>query len=154
MKKVRLLVDSIKETKQLAQRLAKRLKGSEVICLIGDLGSGKTYFTKFLVEALGVKGEEIVSPTFVYWRKYKGAKFNINHFDFYRISSEDEIEDIGFEEALYEDNTVTIIEWADRIRSHLPDKRLEIYIKELGEEKREFVLGAFGEGYGELVNSK
>ena len=159
MKKI-VKANSLEETKKLATNLAKQLKGGEIICLIGDLGVGKTYFTKFLAEALGIKQDDVVSPTFVYWRQHKGRNLNIHHFDFYRfdISTDpaqiaQELGDIGIEEAFGDESAVTIIEWADRIQGFLPEERLEIHIENEGDFEREFTFKMLGAKYKKLVIS-
>jgi tRNA threonylcarbamoyladenosine biosynthesis protein TsaE len=151
MKEIKLTVKSIGGTSKLASQIAKNLKGGEVICLIGELGVGKTYFVKSFAEALGILGEEVISPTFVYWRKHKGDKFMLNHFDFYRIENNRDIHEIGLEEAFEEKNAVTIIEWADRAAEILPGDRLEIHIKYLGESERQIILQVYGEKYDYLI---
>jgi len=151
MKEIKLIVKSIGETSKLASQIAKNLKGSEVICLIGELGVGKTYFVKFFAEALGIPGEEVISPTFVYWRKHEGEKFKLNHFDFYRIENHRDIREIGLEEAFEEKKAVTIIDWADRVTEMLPEDRLEIHIKYLGESERQIILQVYGEKYNYLI---
>jgi tRNA threonylcarbamoyladenosine biosynthesis protein TsaE len=135
--------NSLDDTKEFAQKLASTLKKGTVICLFGELGSGKTYFTKYLCEALGVDPNLVVSPTFVYWREYQGKKFKINHFDFYRIGDSSDINGIGFEEALEDSDSVTIIEWADRVTKLLPKERIEIKIKILDDQKRVFEISRF-----------
>ncbi|MBR4745365.1 MAG: tRNA (adenosine(37)-N6)-threonylcarbamoyltransferase complex ATPase subunit type 1 TsaE, partial [Clostridia bacterium] len=74
------IVDNVKQTEELAKTFAKTLRGGERILLNGDLGAGKTTFTKFLAKALGVK-EDVTSPTFTILKSYKGKKFQLNHFD-------------------------------------------------------------------------
>jgi len=139
VKEENVIVTSLRQTKEFAQKFAQKLKGGDVICLIGNLGSGKTYLTKFIAETLGVEEKEIISPTFVYYRKHKGKKFTVNHFDFYRIEDEFEAESIALDDALSKD-TITFIEWADKIPSLLPQERITIKIKNLGGEKREFLI--------------
>lgn len=151
MKDFKIIVNSKEDTKRFAEKLAKNLEGGEIICLIGDLGAGKTYFTKYLAEALGIDPENIISPTFIYWRKHKGKKLNLNHFDFYRIDEESEAGGIGFEEAVEDEDAVTVIEWADKIKSLLPEERIEIYIEELEKEKRKFEVKMIGERYKKLL---
>jgi len=140
MRELKFKVDSLGETKELACQIASNLKGGEVICLLGELGVGKTYFVKFFAEALGVKVEKVISPTFVYWRKHKGVIFELNHFDFYRLDKEEDVGDIGLHEAIENKEEVTIIEWADRVMSYLPGERLEIHIELLGERERQFII--------------
>ncbi|MBU0975503.1 MAG: tRNA (adenosine(37)-N6)-threonylcarbamoyltransferase complex ATPase subunit type 1 TsaE [Patescibacteria group bacterium] len=151
MKEISLTIDSLGKTSELAEKIAAKVKGGEVICLIGDLGVGKTYFVKFFAQALGIESEDVISPTFVYWRKHKGKDFKLNHFDFYRIESDEEVEDIGIEEALEEGNAVIVIEWADRIEKLLPKDRLEIHITYLGETERGLRLKAFGKRSEKII---
>jgi tRNA threonylcarbamoyladenosine biosynthesis protein TsaE len=151
MKNISLQVNSLGETSHLASQIAKNIKGGEVICLVGELGVGKTYFIKFFCEALGVKGEDVISPTFVYWKKHKGTNFKINHFDFYRIADEKEVEDIGFADVLDQKDAVAVIEWADKIRSYLPKARLEIEITFLGQTEREIDLKTLGDKCDHLL---
>lgn len=145
MRSISLQVNSLGETSKLASQIAQNVKGGEVICLMGELGVGKTYFIKFFCGALGVKGEEVISPTFVYWRKHEGTKFKVNHFDFYRVVNDEEVEDIGLEDAFGQKDAVTVIEWADKIRSYLPEARLEIQIGFLGETERQIDLRTLGD---------
>lgn len=134
----KIISKSLKGTKKFAYQIAADLKGGEVICLYGELGTGKTHFTKYLGEAMGISASEILSPTFVYWRKHEGDEFLLNHFDFYRIEKVAEVDNIGFEEAVYDDNAISVIEWADRVTPLLPKERIEIFIKKLPDGKRQF----------------
>ncbi len=131
------------ETIALAEKLAVELNGGELIVFDGDLGAGKTFFTGALCEALGVDRKKVSSPTFVIMKKYSG-KFDIYHWDFYRISSVDELYIADFPEYLKAENSVTIVEWADMFRecweSHRPI--IEIKIKfGIGENEREISIG-------------
>jgi tRNA threonylcarbamoyladenosine biosynthesis protein TsaE len=152
MGEIKALVKNLEETNELANKIGRQLRGGEVICLIGELGAGKTYFTKFLAGALGIESNNVVSPTFVYWRIHKGKNLILNHFDFYRVESlEDfDMETIGLADALNDEGAVTVIEWADKIEPYLPEERLDIHIKRLEEEKREFVIRPIGDKYQEL----
>ena len=100
---------SVESTFALAKRLADTLEGGEVILLNGDLGAGKTTFTKGLAVALGIEGE-VTSPTFTIMNVYEDGKFKLNHLDMYRIENEDELYELGVEDAMT-DETVTVIEW-------------------------------------------
>lgn len=142
MSELKFKVNSLGQTKRLAHQIASNLKGGEVLCLMGELGVGKTYFVKFFAEALGIKGEEVISPTFVYWRKHEGTNFRLNHFDFYRLDNADEMDDIGLDEALGEKKSVSIIEWADRVQERLPGDRVDICIEFLGESERQFKISS------------
>ena len=101
---------SVKETEALAAELASKLKGGEVILLNGQLGAGKTAFTKGLAKAFGIK-ENVTSPTFTIMKEYNGEKFNLCHFDMYRIESPEELAELGLRELLYDDKNVCVIEW-------------------------------------------
>ena len=100
---------SIDDTFTLAKRLADTLEGGEIILLNGDLGAGKTTFTKGLAKALGIDGD-ITSPTFTIMNVYEDGKFKLNHLDMYRIENEDELYELGVEDAMT-DGTITVIEW-------------------------------------------
>jgi tRNA threonylcarbamoyladenosine biosynthesis protein TsaE len=104
-------------TKLLADRLAKLLKGTETLALTGNLGSGKTAFTKMLGHALGVK-QTITSPTFTVHRRYKyGSNHHLSHFDAYRLKAGD-LSNMEFEDLLHHD--LVVVEWADLARKSLP----------------------------------
>ncbi|MBN2015280.1 tRNA (adenosine(37)-N6)-threonylcarbamoyltransferase complex ATPase subunit type 1 TsaE [Candidatus Dojkabacteria bacterium] len=153
MKKISLKINSLGKTSRLASQIAANLKGGEVICLVGELGVGKTHFVKFFAEALGVGIEEVISPTFVYWKKHVGNKFKLNHFDFYRITDENEVESTGLTDAFGEKDAVTIIEWADRVTPHLPHDRLEIRMMYLGRIERQIDIEVIGDKYDYLLDN-
>ena len=131
------------ETIALAEKLAANLRGGELIVFDGDLGAGKTFFTGAMCEALGVDRKKDSSPTFVIMKKYSG-KFDIYHWDFYRISSIDELYIADFPEYLKAENSVTIVEWADMFKecweAHRPMIRIEIKFG-IGENEREISIG-------------
>ena len=112
-----------------------------VICLNGDLGSGKTMFTKGFAHAMGI--DEITSPTFTIIKEYVG-ELPLYHMDVYRL--EDSHEDIGIEE-YFDKGGVTIIEWADMIKDILPEERLDIKIKIADDNTRILILKPHGEKY-------
>ncbi len=119
---------SPEQTKKLAGELALELKRGDVVALIGELGAGKTVFTRGLCHALGSKNQ-VNSPTFTLVNIYSG-KFMINHVDCYRLDDPSEFEDLD-PESLLEPEGITIIEWAEKIESYLPDNywRVEIQLK-------------------------
>ena len=104
-----MVVKNLKETKKLAKKFIKSLKGGEVILFNGDLGAGKTTFTQFCFKCLGVK-EPVTSPTFTIVREYKTKKFDLYHFDMYRVSDEEELYELGLNDYLFM-NGVCVIEW-------------------------------------------
>lgn len=126
---------STKETQEVAEKIAGMLQTGDVLALYGDLGSGKTTFTAYLVHSLGLEAR-VQSPTFVIARKYHGGKNEIevvNHLDLYRLGSIEEVEDLGLEEMFTEKNAITIIEWPEIAEVLLPNsvKTLEFtYIDE------------------------
>ncbi|MBQ9915098.1 MAG: tRNA (adenosine(37)-N6)-threonylcarbamoyltransferase complex ATPase subunit type 1 TsaE [Clostridia bacterium] len=126
------------ETLALAETFADRLLGGEVICLRGDLGAGKTVFSKGLCKALGVT-EHVSSPTFCLVNEYEGERFPIYHFDLYRIEDPDELYEIGFSE-FTEGAGVAIIEWPQRAEEMLPAKRIEVSIDRDGDDRRKVTV--------------
>jgi len=123
--------NSTQETKELAEKLAENIKSGMTLALYGDLGSGKTTFTRFLVEALG-QDSRVQSPTFVVARKYG----NINHIDLYRLTTKEEVEDIGIEEFLADESAINIIEWPELAEAFLPKDTVSIYFEYVDDEKR------------------
>jgi tRNA threonylcarbamoyladenosine biosynthesis protein TsaE len=121
------------ETKNVGVELGKKLRGGEVIIFFGDLGAGKTAFTKGLCEGLGIDAE-VTSPTFSLVNEYKGAK-NLCHFDMYRIETEEELESIGFYDYLQDENVIAI-EWAENVLDFLPEWDYEIHIEKNSTNER------------------
>lgn len=128
-----VLTHSASETAEAARLLAATLRGGEVILLSGELGAGKTTFTKGLAEGLGIKST-VQSPTFTIIKEYTGEKFKLYHIDMYRISDESELSELGLEDC-FADNAVTVIEW-NRMPDIPKDKIIKISIKRLGDDDR------------------
>ncbi|MBA3046890.1 tRNA (adenosine(37)-N6)-threonylcarbamoyltransferase complex ATPase subunit type 1 TsaE [Patescibacteria group bacterium] len=131
---------SEKQTFNLAKKIAKDIKGGEIIGLTGNLGAGKTIFTKGLAAGLGIK-QTVNSPTFVLMKVYqirnqKSEIKNLIHIDAYRIKHEQDIIAIGAQEYFARPDSVTIIEWADKIKKILPKKTRFVNIKNKGGDKR------------------
>ncbi len=121
----------------------RRPRGA-LFCLFGDLGSGKTKLTQGIAAGLSVPDTYVVtSPTFTYVNEYPG-RLPLYHIDLYRISSADELSDLGWEEYLETDGIV-VIEWAERADRWLPDERIEMYITITGADERRFDITFFGE---------
>lgn len=131
---MKFLSHSAEETFAFAKRVADKLKGGEIILLNGDLGAGKTTFTKGLARALGVK-ETVTSPTFTYVKEYDG-RLTLYHFDMYRVSDADEVYELGLEEYFYKGGVV-VVEWNkfDDVRNPII-----INVKSLGGNIREFEI--------------
>ena len=141
-------VNSIEETTKLGKELGKILNPGDIICLTGDLGTGKTHITKGISEGLGIT-DNITSPTFTIVNEYNSGRLKLYHFDVYRVSDPDEIYAIGFDDYIFGDG-VSIIEWANYIEEILPKDYLHIYItKDLskGENYRKITITPYGEKY-------
>jgi tRNA threonylcarbamoyladenosine biosynthesis protein TsaE len=129
----------------LAKKLGLYVKSGDVLVLIGDLGTGKTTFTKEFAKSLGIS-DNIKSPTFNYVLEYYGGKFPLYHFDMYRISDPMEVYEIGYEDYIRGEG-ISVIEWGDLIQSELPDEYIKIlfeYTDGLDENKRYVTLSYVG----------
>ena len=129
------------DTVELAQNIESEKFPGMVICLYGDLGSGKTVFAKAFGHAMGIEG--VTSSTFNIIKEYNG-ELPLYHMDVYRVN--DNVENLGIEE-YFDKGGVTIIEWADLIKDYLPEERLDIKFKVIDENTRVLVLTPHGEVY-------
>jgi tRNA threonylcarbamoyladenosine biosynthesis protein TsaE len=116
----------LSEVKSFAASLAKQLHGSEILALVGDLGSGKTTFAQALAKALGVK-QKVLSPTFIVLQEFPtkrqtktGKLITLVHLDLYRTKNFRELKALGLDQIWGQPQTITVIEWADKIKKHLP----------------------------------
>ena len=132
---VKLISHSADETEQIGEKIAKKLHGTEVIALFGGLGMGKTAFTRGLARALGVD-DGVSSPTFALVNEYSG-KYNIYHFDMYRVNSWDDLYSTGFFD--YIDNGILVIEWSENIENALPPEYIRITM-EKGDDENERII--------------
>ena len=123
---VKIYLENEEKTREIGSKLGELLTPKSVICLIGDLGAGKTTMTQSLARALGVD-DYITSPTFTIVNEYKNEKVNIYHFDVYRLSDIDEFYAIGGEE--YFSKGICIIEWGEIIEESLPKHYTKITIE-------------------------
>lgn len=134
-----MITKSAEETIMAGEKLGKKLVEGDIVALSGNLGSGKTTFTKGIGKGLGVKNpRHINSPTFVLIKEYAG-KIPLYHLDLYRLDGLKEIENIAIEEYIYAKG-VTVIEWAEKIKCILPEKHISVKFKVAGEDKREVVI--------------
>jgi len=131
------------------RNLARRLRPGDIVCLSGELGSGKTTFVKGVARGLGIAGEKVNSPTFVLLNIYDG-RCPLYHFDFYRLESSAEIQAVGCEEFLYGDG-ISLIEWADKMGTQLPAERLDVFFQHQGHKRRTLEFRSIGRRYGDLV---
>ncbi len=137
------------ETLEIAQNIESEKFSNMVICLIGELGSGKTMFVKGFAQALGLE-ENITSPTFNLVKEYLNGEMPLYHMDVYRM--EGLTENIGIED-YFTKNGVSIIEWADMIEDLLPEERLEIEFRVLNENTRILYFKPYGKQYEDLCNA-
>ncbi|WP_153017227.1 tRNA (adenosine(37)-N6)-threonylcarbamoyltransferase complex ATPase subunit type 1 TsaE [Alkalihalobacillus trypoxylicola] len=139
MKTKTIETHSPEETMQWAEKIAKQLFPGAVLTLEGDLGAGKTHFTKGIAKGLGVK-RVVNSPTFTIIKEYSG-RLPLYHMDVYRL--DDQFEEIGLEDYFYGQG-VTVVEWASKIRPQLPKERLDIEIFRTGDTTRNIILSPIG----------
>jgi len=130
--------DSPKLTQEFAAELASTLNGGEVIAFRGDLGAGKTCFTRGLAKGLEYNGE-VTSPTFALINEYLGGRLPIFHFDMYRISSWEELYSSGFFDYI-EEGGVVVAEWSENIENALPENTIYVEIEKCGENSRKITV--------------
>lgn len=140
---ITIKINELKDTEKLAKIISENFRNKILVTLNGDLGAGKTTFTKFFAKKCGIN-EPITSPTFNILKEYEIInKTKFYHIDAYRLENSEE--DLGFEEIFYEDN-ICVIEWAEFIEDFLPHERLEINIK-CNYNNREVTINGIGELY-------
>lgn len=139
-----------KDTEKLAKKIAQFLKPQDIILLDGDLGAGKTTFTKGLALGLGIK-KNVKSPTFTIVREYHEGRLPLYHMDVYRLEDAS-ADDIGLDEYFNGDG-VSVVEWSQFIDDELPNEYLIIHIikDEQNDDQRKIVIEAKGERYQELL---
>ena len=140
---------SEKETIEIAQNLESEKFPNMVICLEGDLGSGKTVFTKGFAQALGIE-ETVTSPTFNIIKEYPNGELPLYHMDVYRLDGK--VDDLGIED-YYTRGGVTIIEWSDMIKDYLPEERLYIKFKVIDEDTRTLTFIPHGRAYEDICEA-
>lgn len=138
------------DTMELAQNIESEKFPNMVICLKGELGSGKTVFVKGFASSLGID-ENITSPTFTLVKEYQTGEMPLYHMDVYRLEDGDD-GSIGLTD-YFSKGGVTIIEWSDIIKDSLPDERLEIKFKVIDEETRVITLIPYGQDYEDVVSA-
>ena len=141
---------SADQTRKLGERLGALARAGDVFCLEGDLGAGKTCFVQGLGRGLKIPSA-IHSPTFILANEHRGGRLPLYHLDVYRMRGAGEAMGIGIDDYLFGDG-VCVIEWAEKIRAALPDERLWITFRHLGENERGLMFHADGARYQELLN--
>lgn len=149
---MKVITESVNQTLRLGRKIAKSLQKGDIICLFGELGSGKTVLTKGIAQGLGIKRNNIISPSFVLIRSYLRAKLPLYHFDLYRLKIPKDILDLGYQEYIYDD-AVTVIEWADRLGYLLPPEYLKVELFIRPDSQRLFKFSGIGKRYKELLRS-
>ncbi len=126
---------SVEDTEKFAEEFSKKLSGTEIIALYGDLGAGKTSFTRGLAKGLEVE-DSVTSPTFAIVNEYSGI-YPLYHFDMYRIENWNDLESIGFFD--YINNGIIIIEWSENIEGALPSEIIKIFIDKTENENERII---------------
>ncbi len=140
MNDAEVLTASAQETIDFAKCFARSLKPGDVLCLEGPLGSGKTTFVKGLAQGLGLKrSERVKSPTFVLMHVYK-SKIPLYHFDCYRLSSTEELENIGFEDFVNDAKAISCVEWAGKAKGLIPSHASHIHFEILDAVRRRITV--------------
>ncbi len=131
--------ESAVETEQLGCRLAQKLQGGEIVAYTGDLGAGKTAFTRGIAKGLGIT-ERVTSPTFTIVNEYEGGRLPLFHFDMYRLASSDELYDIGWEDYLAR-NGVCAVEWSEIVADAIEGDVISVDIQnECGNNHRSITI--------------
>lgn len=147
MNEYKITTSSEEETLEIAQNIEAEKFPNMVITLNGDLGSGKTVFTKGLAHAMGI--DDVTSPTFNIIKEYEG-ELPLYHMDLYRV--EDNVDNLGLDE-YFTKGGIVVIEWADMISDRLPKDRLDVKIKIVDENTRVLVITPYGEKYEQLCEA-
>jgi len=138
------ITNTVEETIELGKKIGRGLKPGDIVCIDGDLGSGKTHLTKGIALGLDID-EHITSPTFNIVNEYEG-RIKLYHFDVYRVNDPDEIAAIGFDEYIFSD-AVSVIEWSDYIKELIPEDHIQINIANESETRRNINIQFFGKRY-------
>ena len=144
---IQYISNSTTETEALGERIAKVLTGNEVIALFGDLGAGKTAFTRGLCRGLGII-DGVSSPTFAIVNEYDGG-FPVYHFDMYRITSIDDLYSTGYYD--YLGNGLLVIEWSENIESELDDDAIRITIEKTADNDRRIITIDGMDEYADII---
>lgn len=145
---MKLTVCNLKDTEEIGKIISHCLEKGTVLCLDGDLGVGKTALTQFMAREFGVD-EYITSPTFTIIKEYQG-RLPFYHMDVYRIDSEDDMYDLGYDEYIYSEG-VTIIEWSHKIIGMLPEERINIEIQRVSDQSRLMIVDGKGKAFEKLA---
>ncbi len=146
-----VICNNIQDTEMLAEKFAQIIKDTGCfVCLYGDVGAGKTAFVKYICKYLEVK-EKVTSPSFVILNEYKTGMLPVYHFDLYRLENEGINTIINELNEYSEGNIATFIEWAEFSRNAIPFDRIEIHIKYIEDNKREFIINSYGNKSNQIL---
>jgi len=145
------MTNSEQETINLGFCIGRRALKGDIILLFGDLGSGKTVISKGIAKGLGVKSY-VTSPTFTLMQIYQGCLM-LYHFDLYRLNNTDELADLGYEEYLYSDDGVALVEWAERMQELTPERYIRVDIERTEINMRKISINSFGYAYDIMEDS-
>ena len=140
---------SVSQTLKIGKALAKNMEKGDIVGLFGELGSGKTVFTKGIALGLGIHPLTVISPTFILLKEYNG-ELPLYHFDLYRLGKPEDITALGYEEYLYGQG-VSVIEWADRLSYLLPKEILSVRLSLVGSKTRYIEFKAGSSRYKRLI---
>lgn len=133
-----IITGSAKDTVKLGEQIGKKVSPGAVIALFGELGAGKTTLVQGIAKGLGIS-DHVTSPSFVLISEFKG-RIDLCHIDFYRMEDGSEIEELGIEDYLSKENTVCVIEWAEKMGGLLPEDSIRIKIEPISENERRFFI--------------
>ncbi len=137
-----MISTSAEETKAIGATFVTSLEKGGVVCLEGDLAAGKTTFSQGIAEALGI--HRLTSPTFLIMKEYEITNHpqihKLFHLDLYRLTSPEDIKSFDLEEIIANPHNLVLVEWSDRIKSILPEKRFRVDFKYIDEDKREIYI--------------
>ncbi len=149
--KIEIISNSVTQTIEIARLIGEKLKDGDLLALSGELGSGKTCFTKGLAQGLGVSAEyQITSPTFTLINEYP-ARCKLYHFDVYRLNGYSDLEDLGYDEYLSVDGVV-VIEWAEKIAKQIPSDSIFINFEYLDEYSRKIIIRGLKNRLSDLID--
>ena len=149
---MKIISGSVRDTLKIGRTIAKNLRRGDIVCLFGQLGSGKTVLAKGIAAGLGIKENKVISPSFVLIRQYAQAKIPFYHLDLYRLKKIKDILFLGYEEYLYSDG-ITVIEWADKLKYLLPKDYLRIELLIKADKQRLIGFSAFGMHYKDILKN-
>lgn len=135
---IKFVSKSLQDTQKFAQKFAKSLQAGQTVLLYGQMGSGKTTFSKEIIKNLGFHGV-VTSPTFTLVNVYE-AQFLVQHFDMYRIESVSEAYEVGIDEMLKNPKAINLVEWPENAKAILPENAIKVYVSILDENSREFCV--------------